>query len=740
MRRKIRLRIALPTFFAVFVAITGVSILLINYTTSIAFLNRFAVGYLTQVGNTVLEKTINHIGPAAKIAEMNGVLLDPARHGNDYLKGFNEITIREMQSYPQFALIYFGGEDGGFWMNAREEDLSIATEVIERMIDTPESERILREAKELPSNTAEEKRVIEERIAPILRTLWWYRDTDGRVARTAVTTDYIYDPRWRPWYKNARESGQTRWTGAYLFSSSGRLHASGKPGITVSSPVLPSGTFVGAVGVDIILEELSEFLKTLEIGVTGRAFITNAEGATIALHDYDQVVALGNDGQTRLNRIPLVEDTAVATSYALVREQLGLRDGQDLAIDTPQDFSFVDGGTKYLAYYTPFPSDFGLDWFVGVVVPENDFVADLKRGLIFMVGLSAVTLALVIVFSVSFSRTITMPIRKLTDEANRIRELQVDETEMSDSLFREIHNMTAAFKSMKAGLRSFTKYVPTEIVRYLIQSGEEAVLGGKDENITMLFTDVADFTSIAETMQPDDLVVHLGEYLGALSSVILEHEGTVDKYMGDSIMAFWNAPVPVEDHAFRACFAALRCIERARELHRQWKAEGKPLLTSRIGVHTGNVIVGNMGSQKRLNYTVVGDSVNLASRLEGLSKIYGTSILISEDTHRLVADRMVCRRLDRVVVKGKTNCITIYELLGVKGAPIRVDQEFIGVYESALDSYFARDWREAQARFRRAYAIARRDRPCAILYGRCKLYAENPPPENWDGGYVLAKK
>lgn len=737
---RIRLRIALPVFFCVSVAVTGLAIFFLNYLNTVDFLHRFSLSYLSQAGDVVLEKAVNHISPAVNIAGLNSVLLNPDRHGDSYFEAFNDITIRQLELYPQFALLYFGDEQGRFWMNAREQDLSISTQVIDRMVDTRESEEVLKRASQLPQDTPEQVTVVEQLVSPYLRTLWWHRNSGGEIVRTEETRNYVYDPRWRPWYRNAMQSGQGIWTDAYIFSSSGRLHASGKPGVTVSSPVFSSGRYVGAVGVDIILEELSSFVAAQEIGRTGRAFIMNGQGQAIALKDYSEVIVTEIDNSVRLSRIEENTDRAITDSFSTLRQELGTSERDSIKFDRSHNFRFESSSVRFLAYYTPFPAGLGPDWYIGVVVPENDFVSDLRRTLMFIVAVSILTVILVVLLSLYVSRTITRPIKNLTEEARRIRELQVDDSELPDSVFREIHDMTTAFRNMKTGLRSFKKYVPEDIVRYLIRSGEEANLGGRDARVTIVFSDVADFTPIAESMEPHELVIHLSEYLSAFSDILHRHRATVDKYIGDAIMAFWNAPLPVEDHVNQACLAALECRRKLEELQTRWKEEDKPRLDSRTVMHTGDVVVGNMGSQKRLNYTVVGDAVNLASRMDSLAKLYGVSILVSEDSYMEVKERFEFRKLDKVVVKGKTQSVTIYELLGQKGSLTGDWPVFVRTYEAGLDEYFRRNWREAQTFFERAQSLMPGDRSSALLDRRCVQFLNNPPPEDWNGGFVYARK
>lgn len=282
--------------------------------------------------------------------------------------------------------------------------------------------------------------------------------------------------------------------------------------------------------------------------------------------------------------------------------------------------------------------------------------------------------------------------------------------------------------------------VPADLVRSLLLSGQETRLGGERRTVTIHFSDIANFTAIAETLAPEALVEHLGQYLHALSESILETGGTVDKYIGDAIRAFWGAPERHPAHAVAACTAAVRNQERLAGLRRQWQADGKPLLFTRIGLNTGDVVVGNIGSAARLNYTVMGDAVNLASRLEGLNKYYGTQILISECTYQEAKDAVAARPLDWVSVKGKTSAVLVYELLGLKGGRDQAMEDLVGLYSQALEEYRNRDWARAIRFAGQALAVKADDRPAQLLIERCRVYQASPPEEGWDGVHRMDTK
>jgi len=214
--------------------------------------------------------------------------------------------------------------------------------------------------------------------------------------------------------------------------------------------------------------------------------------------------------------------------------------------------------------------------------------------------------------------------------------------------------------------QTFSKFVSKSVVDELLKDPKMLQLGGQKKILTVLFSDIRSFTSLSETMPPEELVEHLNEYLQAMTDLVIQYDGTLDKYVGDEIMAFWGAPLPQDDHALRSCKCAVEMMEKLNQLNAQWDEQGKPALYIGIGVNTGEMVVGNMGSSSRMDYTLMGDNVNLGARLEGTNKEYGTNIIISEFTYEQVKDHIISRELDLVRVKGKERPVKIYELIDIK--------------------------------------------------------------------------
>lgn len=288
---------------------------------------------------------------------------------------------------------------------------------------------------------------------------------------------------------------------------------------------------------------------------------------------------------------------------------------------------------------------------------------------------------------------------------------------------------------------ALSQYLSPDVMQEVAANPEAVRLGGEKRQMTVLFSDLRGFTSYSETIDPEDLVHLLNQYLTEMTDVIFHHRGTVDKYMGDAIMAFWGAPRPQPDHATLACSTALDMMRELRILNERWIREGRTPLNIGVGINTGPMTVGNMGSQKRLDYTVMGDSVNLASRLEGLNKEYGTNIIVSEHTLEAVGeDTYVTRFLDLVAVKGRSEPVTVYELMGRAGEIQGEQAKALAAYEAAHDAYRGRDWLAAAARFQEVVQLVTDDGPAALYLERCEALMADPPPADWDGVYVMTHK
>ncbi len=288
---------------------------------------------------------------------------------------------------------------------------------------------------------------------------------------------------------------------------------------------------------------------------------------------------------------------------------------------------------------------------------------------------------------------------------------------------------------------AFDKYMSSEVVEEIMRNPEGIKLGGEKKEISILFSDIAGFTTISEKMSPEDLVALLNRYLSAMTTIIkTTHRGNVNKYLGDGIMALFGAPLNDPKHASLACYAALDCQVELARLRHIWKQEGLPEIGARIGINSGPCIVGNMGSEERMEYTVTGDSVNLASRLEGASKFYDTLILIGQRTAELAKNDVEVREIDLLRVKGKKEPVVVFELLARKGQVDEKKRRVVDVYLEGLSAYKMRNFSTACARFTEAVALDPSDGPSRVYLERSTNYRQTSPPADWDGVYEMTSK
>lgn len=309
----------------------------------------------------------------------------------------------------------------------------------------------------------------------------------------------------------------------------------------------------------------------------------------------------------------------------------------------------------------------------------------------------------------------------------------------------------------------FGTYLAPELVNQMVESQTDPQLGGHEEVITAYFSDIQEFSTFSEVMTPKKLVELMNEYLTACTDIVQEEKGTLDKYIGDAVVTIFGAPLPVKDHAYRACVATVRVQQKIDELRAKWTvgvdSEGRPWhekvhkFRARLGLNTGPVIVGNMGSRSRFSYTMMGDNVNLAARMESGAKAWGAFTMVTEATkvecEKHGGDHVVFRQLGRIVVKGRSLPVTTYEVTGLKETVTEQTRECLKIFEEGLKRYYARDWAGALALFEQSAKIEPlvvgvapgvKGNPSTIYINICREYTKAPPPENWDGVYVMHEK
>jgi len=550
---------------------------------------------------------------------------------------------------------------------------------------------------------------------------------NGDWTPTIRQSNYGYDPRTDRFYGPAARAGTRVWVGPYVFFDEG------VPGITAASPYADAtGALRGVFTVDFNLNALSRFVEALPFGRNGRVFILTPDGTMIAHPTLRLVQVTGQGSRGSLVTVANVGDRVIPEWFEAWKRQASQSAGTHFTFDVERE--------RYIGAGRTVEFDRNVSWVLGAAAPESDFLGLLARNRIVALVVLALGLLFGVLVSLVLARRVSAPLASLATEMGHVGDFVLTDRPRLRTRFREVALMDRSLLAMKGSLRSFAYFVPTDLVRTLLASGQEARLEGHTEELTVCFADIAGFTSMAESVSPDELVRRLARYLDEVTGVIRGSGGTIDKFIGDAVMAFWGAPRPAPDHAARASEAAIR-IQRALASARasagtSWLAG----LYARVGVASGDVLVGNVGTPSRFNYTVMGDTVNLASRLEGLNKVYGTPILVSEATFTAARARIVARPVDLVQVKGKQLGVTVYEPLCLSEDDDPQARQVASLSEEAFTAYRARHFQSAADCFARVLSIRPNDRAASVLEARCRAYLASPPPPGWTGVHVATEK
>lgn len=556
---------------------------------------------------------------------------------------------------------------------------------------------------------------------------WVYVDARGRTVGTETSNQLNYDPRPRPWYKDAIATKGLIWSDILVYTSNRQ------PGITAAYPIFAAdGRVIGSAAANVATNQMSDFLAGLDLGKSGMAFIVDEKEQLIAHPDAARTVR--QDGlKYSLVKATELGDEVIRDAFATYH-----REGS-------RTVSFDSGGRRHLGSFTPFPAELGKNWLMVIIVLEDDFVGTLKENSRDMIAAGLAVMVIGLLLVALLASWITRPLTLLTHEIQKIQRFDLAGPIALHAIVKEVNELIHSMNMMKRALRTFGMFIPRDLVRELVASGRPIELGGQDRTLTVMFTDVADFTALSERMAAGDLLVHVSRHLAAISECVAEEEGTVDKYVGDAVMAFWGAPTWRDDHALRGCVAALKARAVQARMNAEWAAQGLPTMFVRIGLHTAPVIVGNIGSAWRMSYTAMGDGVNVASRLEGVNKVYGTQICVSQAVVDAAGPSILVRPLDLVAVKGRKAGAMVYELVALTEgnpelAPTGRDLERCRLTSEAFAAYQERRWDDAIAAYQRLADAEPADKVPAIFIERCRLYRDAPPPASWTGIFEMKTK
>ncbi|HUF62999.1 MAG TPA: adenylate/guanylate cyclase domain-containing protein [Verrucomicrobiales bacterium] len=526
-----------------------------------------------------------------------------------------------------------------------------------------------------------------------------------------------YDSRTRPWFAAALQSGEIVWTPPYSFLGSRTR------GVTAAQAVRDQdGRVTAVLAADLVLEELGQFLATLRVGQNGGAFLLLDDGSFLVDETIRETI---NPARLRLQKAlePQRFDLSSLAGSGYL-ERRAVQDGEVYRVRLEQVQLTGTGA-----------------YFAAVIVPEADFLGTVHRNAWAAGGASLLILGTAVALGLIFARRVTQPLEQISKELESIGNLRFPDTQrFFHSSIREIAQFNDSLGKMSLSLRSFSRYVPSDLVRVLLQRGDEAKLGGRVQHVTIQFTDLAGFTTLSETLAPDEVFAELREFL----EIVARHErangGITSNFTGDGTLALYNAPESLEGHSAAACRAALGCVAELERLNGVRRREGRPELRARIGINTAEVLLGNLGTRERFSYTAVGDGVNLASRLEGLNKLYGSSILVGDACRWSASESFVWRKVDCIAVLGRSRPVVIWEPLGQTGGVSPRRMLGRDLYERALENYFQGSFAEAQVLFAQVVSAFPHDGPAAVMLRRTEEFIRGRVDANWNGVFLAPSK
>lgn len=587
------------------------------------------------------------------------------------------VFLSQLQSQPDISWVAFGWPDGSFFAAHKLGDRRL------EMMEIAQSDPL-------------QRRIDEYQVVP--------GDIEFESRRFESTDFRVGD---QSWFKTGLISEEPQWF-RILSHPIGERRA-----IAFAGPIDVYQERQGVLAVIIEYTRLARFLSQLEVGKTGAAFIFDGNGDLVAAPDRQADELRHTRSAQPL--LPLAEMALARVGD--VGRAMAWRD------------RLSSGGGAYEVALTPLPFP---GWSLATVIPESEFLGPVEAALHRLIAGLAVGSLLAAALSALLARgLIATPLSRVVGEIRHVENFALEQVRRHPSRLKEIASLSGAISEMAGGLSAFSKFIPADLVRSLVRQGVEARPGGSVRELTVMFTDIAGFTGLSERMG-DRIVPLLSKYLDIMSENIVANGGTIDKFIGDAVMAFWGAPASQPDHAALCCRAALAC-QSAIEASGLADDQGHPLQI-RIGINSGSMLVGNIGSELRLNYTVIGDAVNVASRLESANKIFGTTILIGETTERLARDAIITREVDSIAVYGREEGLSVYELIGMADDMVVKAQGMCWIisYQQGLTRYRARDFAGAMHDFSIVLNLRSGDSPAELMLDRCEKLLRRDGAESWN--------
>jgi adenylate cyclase len=575
-----------------------------------------------------LEAQVSELSSVVRVLSTNPSLADSDDRSE--VDGAIVVFKAALHELPQTDSLYVG-YDNGCWLQVRRLDVLDSTER-QKLGAPPGAVYNVNLVRPTPGGALPMRRIFE--------------DGQGNRIGQLDLPDYGYDARKRVWYRDTMQTDRA------LVSSPYASFSIGTPMITLSAPL--QGHVRGVIATDLKLDKFSDWVYAQRPGEHGTALIFDSFGVVIAHPEFARLVDYARTHPSH-PQLPEIGEIRSGLVGAVMRRW----DGGDHYEGSIRD----EEGRDYLFRLRRFSQGDEYSGYSLLLAAEADFAKNVRalqiRGIIIALIAGGCFVPAVWIFGSRMSTSL----KRITAQASRLRTLAAPDDAPVTSRVAEIHELGRTMEVAQRSIWSFARFVPEDIVKGIIDGSISTELGGVRREVTILFTDVTNFTGIAEAAEPDNLMHQTSRHFTALTEAFLAEDGTVDKYIGDSVMVFWNAPHLQFDHVERACRAALSAKAASDALNTQFEAEGLPPFAVRLGIHFGDAVVGNVGSAERMNYTALGNSVNLAARLEGLNKHYGTTILVSEAVRKPVEHCFRFNPIASVIAKGMTTETRVYELV-----------------------------------------------------------------------------
>lgn len=567
-------------------------------------------------------RTTALVGFTASIA--NSILVPPPERMSDKIKLLREIIAQSSNLDGIFA----GYPDGAFI-----QAVDLRAPAWRAALDAPEMAAM-----------AVRSMQMEPAGEPSNRLIFLDKDGNQILERRLLPTGF--DPRKRPWYQAAVNGTMPAAIGPYTMATTGAL------GISISQAHRGNGGIV--IGADIDLGTITEFMARERLTPETVAFVMDAAGKPI----------MHSDGRLMADMAVLKEKGELDVSRSVDPLLAGIK--ANLPMDNGVSFADI-GGRTYVIMASSVTSVLLLSGHRTVVAaPLDELTATANRNLYQGLAIAGAIVIFGLLAALFMARLVTQSLGQLTASANRLQDLDFTAPSQVASHVTEISTLGRAMNRARDAIFTFALYVPKELVRKGIESGQFAGRGARRQEVTAWFTDIYDFTTLSEQRTPEEVVALLSDYFDIFNDTVSAHGGEIIQFLGDSVFAMWNAPVADEHHAENACRCALAVERKLQVFNADLKARGLPELRTRFGIHTGAAVVGSVGARERLQYTAMGDTVNVASRLEGINKVYGTAIMASSAVVALCGDAIIFHPLGQAQVKGRATALELYEVIGEK--------------------------------------------------------------------------